>query len=70
MKSNTRINIYLLALAATLMIWMISCSSKHIKDIDLAETMIKTSPYTADSILAGINDSSKLNKELLANGVF
>lgn len=66
MKSNTRINIYLLALAATLMIWMISCSSKHIKDIDLAETMIKTSPYTADSILASINDSSKLNKELLA----
>lgn len=66
MKSNTRIDIYLLALASTLMIWMISCSSKHIKDIDLAETMIKTSPYTADSILAGINDSSKLNKELLA----
>lgn len=66
MKSNTRINIYLLALASTLMIWMISCSSKHIKDIDLAETMIKTSPYTADSILASINDSSKLNKELLA----
>ena len=63
MKSNTRINIYLLALASTL---MISCSSKHIKDIDLAETMIKTSPYTADSILASINDSSKLNKELLA----
>lgn len=66
MKSNTIINIHLLVLASTLMIWMISCSSKHIKDIDLAETMIKTSPYTADSILAGINDSSKLNKELLA----
>lgn len=66
MKSNTRINTYLLALASTLMIWMISCSSKHVKDIDLAETMIKTSPYTADSILASINDSSKLNKELLA----
>lgn len=66
MKSNTRINIYFFALASTLMIWMISCSSKHIKDIDLAETMIKTSPYTADSILTGINDSSKLNKELLA----
>ena len=66
MKSNTRINIYLLALASTLMIWMISCSSKHIKDIDLAESIIKTSPYTADSILTSINDSSKLNKELLA----
>lgn len=66
MITNTRIKTYLLAFISVMQIWMISCTSQYAKTIDLAESMIKTSPYTADSILDSINESTKLNKQLLA----
>lgn len=66
MKTNTRIKTYLLAFISVMQIWMISCTSQYAKTIDLAESLIKTSPYTADSILDSINESTKLNKQLLA----
>lgn len=61
MKTNTRINTYLLAFISVMQIWMISCTSQYAKKIDLAESMIKTSPYKADSILDSIYENTELN---------